>query len=77
MKVISYLESGTSYDVRVYDSTNANVICTSLGNTNALFSLVDLGTLSNIPVNEAVFEIQIRVNGGGPKMHMASFSVYF
>lgn len=64
IKVLSKLDgNATSYDIRVYDVTNNNVIGT-VNATNANTSIVNIGTLSNLPATEAIFEIQARKNGG-------------
>lgn len=49
--------------IRVYDATNLNQICESATFNNLTPAVVDLGTLSNVPTGEALFEIQLkRVN---------------
>src|SRR3989344_8221084 len=47
----------TSYDVRVYDTTNSNIIV-ERNFTNNNLEINDLGTLSNLPLSSAIFEIQ-------------------
>jgi len=47
-------------DVRIYDLTNANVICEVTGISSLVPILVDLGTLSNLPSGEAMFEVQAK-----------------
>jgi len=52
----------TYYRVRLYDSTNDKVIATSvqgnLGNSGSP-AIVDLGALSDLPIGQAILEIQI------------------
>lgn len=65
IKVLSYKQNNNidSYDVRIYDATNDQIIAES--NFNNLIPIVnDLGTLSNLPNEEAVLEIQCKKNGG-------------
>ena len=66
IEVLSSTE-GSDYDVRIVDVTNNNVICeiTGLSGNDDLDVINDMGTLSNMPSNEAVFEVQVRKNGGG------------
>lgn len=47
-------------DVRIYDLTNANAICEVTGISSLTPTLVDLGTLSNLPSGEAMFEVQAK-----------------
>jgi hypothetical protein len=65
-KVIAYKDSGvTSYDVRIVDKENGSVvICEATGLTNDEKSVVDLGTISNQPDGESIFEVQIKKTGG-------------
>jgi len=47
-------------DVRIYDLTNANAICEVTGISSLVPIVVDLGTLSNLPSGEAMFEVQAK-----------------
>jgi len=47
-------------DVRIYDSTNAQVVCEKTGINSLIPTIVDLGTLSNLPSGESIFEIQAK-----------------
>jgi len=47
-------------DVRIYDLTNANVICEVTGISSLIPIVVDLGTLSNLPSGEVMFEVQVK-----------------
>jgi len=53
-------DSTTSGDIKIYDVTNAQTICEKLGVSSATPAIFDLGTLSNLPTGEAIFEIQHR-----------------
>ena len=76
IKVISVMEDGgTSYDVKIYDVTNNNqIVLSNLNNT--IEQNCDLGTLSNIPVNEAIFEIQAKINGS-TIAHIKNLNIYY
>lgn len=54
---------GRSHDIRIQDVTNATTIAEVLGRTGAVTTIHDLGTISNLPAAQAVFELQIRRNG--------------
>jgi hypothetical protein len=63
MKAILHT-SATSGDIKIFDSTNAQTIATK-NFTNSTKLIIDLGTLSNIPTGEAIFEVQMKRTGGG------------
>ena len=42
--------------------------------TNTTKAIVDLGTLSNIPASEAIFEVQMKRTGGG-NAYLAAINV--
>lgn len=60
IEAIVYLQqANVTMSVRVFDLTNANTIAevSNIGLTTP--SIVDLGTISNLPTTEAIFEVQI------------------
>jgi hypothetical protein len=66
------MNGGDSMDIRVFDATNVQIIAELLGYTTPTFTVVDLGTVSNVPATPAIWEIQIRGNGTGRKARAAS-----
>ena len=79
IKILGKMTSGAdSYSVRVYDSTNSNIIAEKTGLTNTSNSITDLGTLANLPDDEAIFEIQAKRIGGNTQkkifIHEATIS---
>lgn len=54
------LDSASGGDIKIYDVTNAQTICEKIGASSASPATFDLGVLSNLPIQEAIFEIQIR-----------------
>jgi hypothetical protein len=67
--------NSTTADVRVFDLTNTLQIAEALTVPTAL-TINDMGTLSNISVGEAVWEVQVRETGPG-KIDLYTVSVYF
>jgi len=67
IEIIGYKDSSpTSYAVRVYDVTNNNILAEKTGLTNTEEEIIDLGSISNIPTQSAILEIQAkRVGGNG------------
>lgn len=66
------LGGGTSMDVRVFDVTNATTIAELIGYTNLAFTIQNLGTLSNITTTPAIWQVQLRGNGGGRKARISA-----
>lgn len=63
IKIISEMEeSGTFYEVRICNINNNTKICSKILN-NTKESINNLGTISNLPKKESIFELQARVNG--------------
>ncbi len=69
IRIISYVwkdSSVTNFDVRIYDVTNEQVICELTNQTNEdEEDGLDMGTLSNLTGTAALWEMQIKKNGGG------------
>lgn len=61
-KVISYMDNGgTNYSLKLIDLTNNNTICTT-SCSNLIDDVCDMGTVSNLPTSEAIFELQAKVH---------------
>jgi hypothetical protein len=68
-----------SYRIRLFDVTNNMTISTSVfSNTGTLPlpQIVSISTLTNLPLNGAVFEIQIQTNSAIGKAGLLSFQVF-
>ena len=65
IEILAYKDSNiTSYSARIYSKTSGLVIAEKTGITNDTDAIVDLGTISNIPVQQEIFELQIKKTGG-------------
>lgn len=64
IKAICWRDNSNQYDIKIHDVTNGNDICELTGQTNTSPELKNLGTLSNLPKNEAIFELQLRRDTG-------------
>lgn len=61
IKALAWVKDGAKPgDIKIYDVTNGNTIVEFTGIANELPAIIDLGTLSNMPVDEAVFEVHLR-----------------
>ena len=60
IKIIAEVSSGSTGSVRLFDATNSLVIAEKTGISSTTPSIVDMGTISNVPTGEAIFEIQLR-----------------
>ncbi|MHC4342911.1 MAG: hypothetical protein ACYSX0_22205 [Planctomycetota bacterium] len=79
--VVSADHTNPTADVRVYDITNTQVIAEKTGITFAAadtYYIEDLGDLSNLPTDEAIFVVQIRrASGSGPQSVRISYVTAF
>ena len=73
--VLSRTNSGP-VSVQLYDVTNGNIIAEGNGltpGTDPLFSIENLGAISNLPAAQAIFEIKIKIDAPGNKVRIAAF----
>lgn len=79
IKAVAWVTSGVTGGIRVYDVTNSQVICENASITNSGKAIISLGSLSNLPAGESLWEVQTkRVSGGGSdKVYTASVSIQF
>jgi hypothetical protein len=77
IKAIARVDSGATGRIRIQDVTNGLTIATSATISNTADAIVDLGTIANVPVDQAVWEIQmIRDTGtGGSSIRCGSISL--
>jgi hypothetical protein len=66
------MNGGDSMDIRIFDVTNTQTIAELIGYTTPVFTVVSLGTVSNVPATPAIWEIQVRGVGQGRKARAAS-----
>lgn len=74
-KILSFIDTG-NYDIKIYDYTNDNIICTAnFTNTNKTNN--DLGTLSYLPATEATFEVHAKVDNVNNTVNINNLSIYY
>ena len=77
IKIIAHIEKAEdSCSVRIYDVTNSKVICEKTGIVNLTSEVIDLGTLSNLPIGNAVFEIQAK-STDGDEIRISSLAINY
>lgn len=59
IKVVANVSAGTTGKIKVYDITNSQVIAELTGISNTTLSVLDMGTITNCPTEEAVFKVEI------------------
>jgi hypothetical protein len=57
--------AGTTGEIRLYDVTNAQQIQLQSFSTANVYSIYENLVYTNLPINAAVFEIQLRRSAGG------------
>lgn len=65
----------TSYDVKIVDLTNTQIIAEITGVTNTAFAIVDLGTISNVSATEAQWRLEARRNGSPGSVQIEGLTI--
>ena len=76
---VAWADVSTTCAIRIYDVTNAQVICEKTNITVNTKGMADLGTISNLPANPAIFEVQIKraAGSGGAMVYVSSAQVRY
>ena len=81
VEIICWKDSNvTSYDIRLVNRQNSDVIAEATGLTNNTLDINDLGTISNIPTESTILELQgRRVGGSGnnKNVYIESANIYY
>jgi len=76
IKIISKGDSIEEIDIKIEDSTHSLTIVEKTGLIHTVFTITDLGTLSNLPTDEAIFEIQAK-STIGEDLHLGALIVEY
>ncbi len=71
------LSGSVTYDLRIQDITNGLTIATLSGLSNTVFVIHNLGTLSNIPAGQALFELQSQRAAGAATIEVCAQEITF
>lgn len=77
-KIISSVDGNTNYKFKVYDSINGMVLCESNTYNNNNLQIIDITSISNLPINDTLLEIQCIASGDNKcniKLVQINFSV--
>lgn len=79
IKLLKYVDDATAHSIRIYDVTNGNVIAEQTGLSYSGWIILDMGTLSNVPSGEAIWEFQAKRDSGAqaPEFRVASAILSF
>lgn len=61
IQVVSYMNKGTSYTIRLFDALNDNVIASGTF-TNTANAINELTNINNLPNTQSIFELQCKVD---------------
>ena len=78
--VIASVQAGTatSYSVRIFDKTNNQQIAELTGSNNTADAILNLGAISNLPVNQAILAVQaLRVDGAGESVSVTALQLSY
>lgn len=77
IKLIASVNSGATGEYKIFDETNLLQIALLTGVTNTIDEISDMGTLANLPSNEAIFEVQMRRSAGGGAINISALELGF
>lgn len=70
-------KNNATYDLRVINPNNEDVLAEISNQSNQQYVSIDMGTVSNVPENEILLELQGRVSGNGtPRLYIQMITVY-
>lgn len=75
IEAIVHRNSGISMDIKIHDVTNGNDIAEKTGITDTIETIHNLGSISNVPTDPAIFEIHILVNGMVAEARVSGVSI--
>ncbi len=58
--IIANIDSSATGSIKIYDITNKNTICEITSINGIIPTIYDMGTVSNVPTNTAVWEVQLK-----------------
>jgi len=76
IKIIGYVESSEG-SYCIYDVTNSQCICEATGKTDTDPTIYDMGSLSNLPAGESIFEVQAKNSSNGKRAYIESLVMVF
>jgi len=68
--------AGTTGQIRIVDRTSTLVICeTAVFGPSTTVSIISMGVISNLPVAQTIFEVQMKRVGGGGTTNLVSLQL--
>ena len=72
MFAVSHMDSAlTNYSLKVFDTTNRNILAENTF-TNTKEQIVELTPINNIPTDQALLELHVKLTGSGGKVYVNS-----
>ena len=72
---MSASETNPSHSLKLIDITNSKTIAESTNNAIAILHMHDLGTVSNIPTQKAVFMLEVKKDSPTPSLDVQFLSL--
>ncbi len=76
IKILSNINISSNYSVRIYDIINNKVIAENTFN-NITELTNDMGTLSNIPFTNTIFDVQVKVANSSTRVNPKTIIIYY
>ncbi len=68
---------GTSYSLRVMDRNSSNTVAEMTGQSNTTPTIIDFGTISNVPTSDAIFELHAKVADTNTTLTVKSWTIIY
>ena len=69
--------SSITYDLRVVDTLNSNVLCEQTELDNNEFAVIDMGTISNMPNDPTILDVQVKRSGSNKFVYLSQIVIYY
>lgn len=68
-----------TYDLRIVDNSNGKVLCEQNDLNNNDYQAIDMGTISNIPNEQTVLDVQAKISGSGNNkyVNLSQILIYY
>ncbi len=71
------VDSGGTADIEIFDSTNGQTIASVTGLSAAAWTILDMGTLSNLSATPAIWELILTTSAANKSIRIGSIEIEY
>ena len=75
LAVVYQTTGSATASIRIYDTTNSLVICELTGFSDVNPTIKDLGTISNVPAGQVIFEVQAKTSASNKTVYVSAVQI--